>query len=106
MNDSHKHQLQLLQHNLQNILSQQQQFQRQFSEIESALKELETASTAYKILGNLMVSTNKETLLTELNEKKETLTIRIKSLATQEETLKKKTEELQKEMIKELESKK
>ena len=52
-------QLQLIQQNLQNTLLQKQQLQKQLTEIDSALKELETSPTAYKIIGNIMVASKK-----------------------------------------------
>ncbi len=99
MTDADLTQLQLLQQNLQNILVQKQQFQKQLTEISSALKEIETSETTYKILGNIMVSSKKEELQKELKEKEELLNLRIKNFEKQETTLKEKTEELQKKVM-------
>ena len=99
MTDADITQLQLLQQNLQNILVQKQQFQRQLTEIDSALNETESAETTYKILGNIMVSTNKESLQKELKEKKDLLDLRLKNFEKQETALKEKTEELQKNVM-------
>ena len=103
---SHIHQLQLLQQNLQNILLQKQQLQAQLTEIDSALVNLQGTEKVYKILGHLMISASKENISQELEEKKETFTLRLKNFITQEGKLKKGMEELQKEVIKELGSKK
>ena len=73
MSDADITQLQLLQQNLQNILVQKQQFQKQLTEINSALKEIATSETTYKILGNIMVAAKKEDLEKDLKEKKELL---------------------------------
>tara|TARA_Y100000310_G_C20600692_1_gene772852 strand:+ start:462 stop:776 length:315 start_codon:yes stop_codon:yes gene_type:complete len=99
MTDADLTQLQLMQQNLQNILMQKQQFQKQLAEITSAVKEIETSETTYKILGNIMVATKKEDLQKELKEKKELLDLRLKNFEKQETTLKEKTEELQKKVM-------
>lgn len=99
-------QLQLLQQNLQNILLQRQQFQKQLAEIDSALAELETSPTAYKIVGSIMISAPRESLQKELREKKEILDLRLKNFAKQEKLLKEKTEETQKKVLEEIRKKK
>ncbi len=95
-------QLQLLQHNLQQLLVQKQQFQLQLNEIESAVNELKDAKQAYKIIGNIMILSNRETLEKDLNAKRDMLELRIKNIETQEERLQKKSDELQKQVVKEL----
>jgi prefoldin beta subunit len=98
-------QMQLLQQNLQNFSMQRQQFQIQQTEIESALGELEKSGQAYKIIGNVMVLTDKDALKKELEEKKHILTIRISSIEKQESKVREKAEELQKEVLSEIEKK-
>ena len=62
-------QLQLVEQNLQNIMMQKQSFQMQLMENENALNELEkTKKEAYKIVGTIMISADKEDLKKELNE--------------------------------------
>ncbi|MFH1682206.1 MAG: prefoldin subunit beta [Candidatus Woesearchaeota archaeon] len=92
-------QLHLLQQNMQNILLQKQQLQRQSAELESALKELVSSPQAYKILGNIMVSADKENLTKDLQERAEVTKLRLKSFERQEEALKKKTEEIQEKVL-------
>ena len=92
-------QLQLLQQNLQNIMLQKQQFQKQLTEIDSALKEVKDSSKAYKIVGNIMVASKPDELQKELQEKKEVLDLRLKNFEKQEEMLKKKAEETQKKVL-------
>ena len=55
-------QLQMMEQSMQGFLMQKQQFQGQLVEIESALKELEKSKEAYKIVGNIMVSSDKKEL--------------------------------------------
>ncbi len=95
-------QLQVMQQNLQNLMGQKQQFQQQTEENDSALLELGKSSKAYKIVGNLMVAGKKEDLEKELKEKKEIWELRLKSIDKQEELLKKRMTELQKEAMAEM----
>ena len=99
MDSTKVNQLQLLQQNLQNILIQKQQFESQLIEVNSALVELENTDKAYKILGKIMVSTKKEDLSKDLNDKKEIYDLRIKHLIKQEESIKKNIQEVQKEVL-------
>lgn len=95
--------LQLLEQNLQNFLGQKQNFQLQLVEVENAIKELEkTKETAFKIIGQLMISSDKKELLEDLSSKKEVIGLRIKSIEKQENILKEKAENLQKEIMKEM----
>ena len=100
-------QLQLIEQALQNITLQKQTFQTQLLEIESAMKELEkTEGPAYKIVGGIMVLSNKDELKKELQSRKEIIELRIKNLKKQEGTTKERAERLQAEVTKELEPKK
>ncbi|MBI4447752.1 prefoldin subunit beta [Candidatus Woesearchaeota archaeon] len=94
-------QLQLLEQNLQNFLMQKQNFQAQLLEIENALAELEHCKgETYKIIGPIMIATEKENLKKDLTSKKEIVDLRIKNLKKQEELLKDKAKKLQEEVIK------
>ena len=99
-------QLQLIEQNFQQILMQKQQFQSQLIEIESALKELEEAKEAYKIVGNIMVSSSKEDLKKDLEQKKEIINLRIKNFEKQEKSLKEKASSMQAEVMEELKKEK
>ncbi len=94
--------LQLIEQNLQNVLIQKQTFQTQLLEIENALKELTNKKEVYKIIGAIMVSSKKEDLEKELNQKKEILDLRLKSIEKQEEKIKEGATELQSEVMKNL----
>ena len=98
-------QIQLIQQNLENFSRQRQQFQMQQTEIETALAEMENSNQSYKILGNIMVLVDKNKLRKDLEEKKEMLMIRIGSIEKQEEKMKNKAEEIQKDVMKNLENK-
>ncbi|MBU0627974.1 MAG: prefoldin subunit beta [Nanoarchaeota archaeon] len=91
-------QLQLYEQSLQNILMQKQQFQSQSMEVDSALSELENTKEAYKIVGNIMVASKKEDLKKELESKKETLNLRIKTFEKQEDHIREKAKKIQQEV--------
>jgi prefoldin beta subunit len=98
-------QVQLIQQNLENFSNQRQQFQMQETEIETALLEISSSGQNYKIIGNIMVLADRDKLRKDLEEKKEMLTIRISNIEKQEEKLKVKAEEIQKELLSGLEEK-
>jgi len=98
-------QLQLLEQGMQSFLMQKQQLQTQLIEIESALKELKDAKTIYKIVGNIMINSEKEALEKELKEKKERIELRIKTVEKQEKSLKEKASSVQAEVLEELKKK-
>lgn len=91
--------LQMLEQNMQTVSMQKQQFQAQLLEIESALKELGTSNTVYKIVGNIMVSTEKIDVEKDLKQKKELIDLRMKNLEKQEKQFKEKTQQLQQEVL-------
>ena len=91
--------LQMMEQNLQQFLQQRQQFQAQLMEVESALEEIEKSPQAYKIVGNVMIVSEKNMLKKELTQKQEMLTIRITSLEKQEEKVREKVESTRKEVM-------
>ena len=95
-------QLQLLQQNLQNIILQKQQLANQNIELDSALLNLQKTTQAYRIIGNIMVASSQEELSKDLQDKKEIVELRLKSLLRQEEKLKENIEKIQEEVLKEL----
>ncbi len=92
-------QLQMYEQSLQNILMQKQQFQAQLQELESAMKEMQDSPQAYKIIGNIMVESNKENLEEELRSKRSSAELRIKTLEKQEENIRHKTKDLQADVM-------
>lgn len=99
-------QLSLMEQNLQNTSLQKQSFHLQLLETESAIKEVTSSPEAYKIVANIMIKADKDTIIKELTEKKEIVELRIKSLETQENKLKEKAAALQKEVLSGMEKKK
>lgn len=92
-------QLQSMESNLQQLLAKKQQFQSQVIEIDSAVAELEKTEQAYKIIGNIMVATNKDELTKDLGQKKEMLNLRVQTVEKQERKLQEQADSLQKEVL-------
>ena len=77
-------QLQSLEQNLRNIDMQKQNMQLQLMESENSLKELkEYSGNVYKIVGPVMVESNKDTLLKDLTDKESVLKVRLETLKKQ-----------------------
>lgn len=92
--------MQMLEQNLQNLLFQKQAFQMELSETKSALKEIENSGDeVFKIIGQLMIKTDKTKMKEELSNKEKIITLRIKSIEKQETPLAKKLDDLQKEIV-------
>jgi prefoldin beta subunit len=92
--------LQMLEQNMQNILMQKQAFQMELSETENALGELAKSNQdVYKIAGNIMIKHSKETMLKDLAQKKDLISLRLKNLDTQEKTLSKSSEEIREKVL-------
>lgn len=92
-------QLQLLEQSMQSLSIQRQSFQIQFIETESALKEMEKVESGYKIVGNIMILSNKEDLIKDLKSKRELLELRIQNLEKQESKIRTKASKLQEEIL-------
>lgn len=97
--------LQVIEQQVQTMAMQKQQFQSQLFEIENALKELKNSKTAYKIVGNIMVLSEKEKLEKELEQKKEIADLRVANLDKEEKKLKEKAKKLQEELLSTLKKK-
>ena len=83
MSNEKVEQLQMYEQSVNNLLLQKQQLQAQVAEMNSALKELESTSNAYKIIGNIMVSAKKEDLKKDLEAKQNAASVRLKALEKQ-----------------------
>ena len=102
MNSENKIQeLQILEQTMQNVLIQKQSFQIELAETQGALEELEkTEDEVYKIIGQLMLKTEKAKTVIELEEKKKMFELRIKTLENQEKNILDKIEKIRENMLK------
>ena len=95
--------LQVLEKNLQNLLMEKQSFQVELNESNNALEELTKSSKeVYKIIGGVMILSEKNNLISELNEKKKILELRFNSIEKQEKIFSEKVEKIRKEIDKEI----
>jgi len=93
--------LQQLQQTLQAVMAQKQQLEIEASETDKAISELDKVTDqtpVYKSVGSLLVKSDRQTLLTELKERKELLGTRITVLGRQEERTKERIKELQEKL--------
>ena len=92
--------MQILEQNLQSLLFQKQAFQMELSETQSALSEIEkSGEDVFKIIGQLMIKTEKGKVREELENKKKLLDLRTKSIEKQETSLAEKLDELRKQVL-------
>jgi prefoldin beta subunit len=97
--------LQQLQQTLQRILTQKQQLELELNEVEQALGELAKLTdeaVIYKSIGSLLVKSGKDKTVTELNERKELLNVRITVLGKQDERLRAQVKDLQEKLQRDL----
>ena len=93
--------IQFLEQNLQNLLLQKQAFQMELSETQSALKEIESSGDeVFKIIGQLMIKTEKSKMQQELSNKEKLLELRTKTIEKQETSLTEQLEKLREEIMK------
>lgn len=97
--------LQSIEQNLQRFLSQKQQFQSQIVEIDTALNEIKGSGEVHRIVGNIMVSVEGKKVEEDLKSKKEMSELRLKSLEKQEQSMREKADEIQKEVMGQLSKK-
>jgi|SRR3989344_2562109 len=99
--------LQMIEQNLQQLLSQKQNIQVQQIETENALEELkkQTTKEVYKIVGQILINSDKKEVEKDLSSKKEMFLLKIKNIEKQEEKLREKAKEIQKEVLEKMNKK-
>jgi len=93
--------LQQLQQTLQSVATQRQQVELELSETDKALAELEKSTDdtpVYKTVGSILVKSNRQTLLTELKERKELMATRVTVLGKQEDRTRERLKEIQEKL--------
>ena len=92
--------IQILEQNLQNLFLQKQAFQMEISETMAAKREIENAGDdVFKIVGQLMIKSDKSKIKEELSNREKLLNLRIKSLEKQEASFAEKIDSLKKEVL-------
>ena len=80
--------IQILEQNMQNLLLQKQAFQLELNETGNALSEIEFSNEdVFKLIGQIMIKSDKEKIKKELKQKKEILSLRLSSIEKQEGVL-------------------
>jgi len=97
--------LQIAEHNMQQLLMQKQSFQAQLLEVESAQQEIKSSDTIYKVVGGLMLKAKKEDVEKELKEKAEILSLRLKNIEKQEEAAQQRVIKLREEILQKIKEK-
>jgi len=92
--------LQGFEQNLNGLLMQKQAFQMEQNETETALNEIkDSKEDVFKLVGNIMIKSDKKKIEEELSKKKELIELRLKTIESQESDFSKKAEELKKEVM-------
>lgn len=95
--------LQSYEQTLQALLMQKQAFQIELNESENALSEIsKSKEDVFKIVGNIMIKSDKESVEKELKQKKDLLSLRLKSIEKQESDLTKELDTLKEEVMKKI----
>jgi prefoldin beta subunit len=91
--------LQSIEQTLQSIIMQKQAFLLELEETEKALSQLHTSGEeVYKLIGQLLIKSNKSEVVKDLEKKKEILDLRVKNLEKQEDSFTKRMEALREEI--------
>ena len=95
--------LQNYEQTIQSMMMQKQAFQIELSETENALEEItKSKDDVYKLVGNIMIKSDKTVIEKELKQKKDLLALRLKSIEKQETDIGKEAEELREEVMKKI----
>ncbi|VVB82057.1 Prefoldin subunit beta [uncultured archaeon] len=101
MDEKKIQEMQIIEQKLQNSFFQKQAFQMELAETSSALSEIEkSGDEVFKIIGQLMIKSEKSKIKEELIEKQKILELRIKSFEKQEISLTEQMEKLRDELTK------
>ncbi|MGQ9596882.1 MAG: prefoldin subunit beta [Thermoproteota archaeon] len=93
--------LQQLQQTLESLYIQKEQAKIEARELESTLQELsstEESTPMYRITGRVLIKKNKADLISELNERKELIKVRINAIERQETKVRERVNELEKDL--------
>lgn len=90
-----------LEEQLRIVVARRQQIKLDLMEIDTVKEELEKISddtVVHKLVGSILIKTDKKTALNEINERKETLQLQDMTLEKQENTLRKQFEATSREL--------
>ena len=92
--------LQGMEQNLNNLVMQKQAFHMELTETENALSEIsKSKDDVFKLVGNIMIKADKKKTEDDLTKKKDLLSLRLKSIDSEEKNLSDNAEALKKEVM-------
>ena len=95
--------LQSSEQTLQGLLKQKQAFSIELSEVENALTEItKSGDDVYKLIGQIMIKSDKDKIAEELKKRQELLSVRLKSIENQETDLTTNLEKIREEVMKKI----
>jgi|SRR3989344_5701535 len=101
--EKHLQEMQILEQNLQNLLFQKQAFQMELTETQSAIMEIENSGDdVFKIIGQMMIKTEKSKMQEELKNKEKILELRLKTIERQESSFTGQLEKIRDNFIQEM----
>ena len=100
MNSDKISEIQVIEQTLHNLILQKQNFQMELSETQSALGEIEkSGDDIFKIVGQLMIKTDKDKIKEDLSSRQKILELRLKSIEKQEDLFMKKLDGLKEGVV-------
>ncbi len=91
--------LQMLEQQRQQLLMQKQTFQVEQNQVQNALNEVKaTSDSVFKVISGALIKVEKQKMLSELEDKLKTLSMRIDSIEKQEKSIDDRMDSLQKEL--------
>lgn len=96
--------LQMFEHNFQQLLMQKNAFSMELNETELIIQEVEkTSGEVFRIIGNqVAIKSDKEKILEDMKRKKELISIRLNSMKKQEKDFSEKIDSLREEIMKKI----
>jgi prefoldin beta subunit len=101
MNQENLQELQFLEQNINSILMQKRAIEMEVAELESSLEEVKKNNEdIFKLIGNILIKTDKESVEKDLKEKIGHVKSRLKTYEAQEKNVAKRIAEIREEIIK------
>lgn len=93
---------QMYQQQIQTVLAQKEALNLQLAEIKKALEELDKTkeTSVYKLAGPVLIKTSITDVKKDLQEKEKLIALRLKTLGSSEDQIKKKLDELREKLTK------
>ncbi len=97
-NNEEIQEMQILDQNLHTLVLQKQAFEMELLETKSALQEIEKSPEIYRMIGELMIKSDREKVKEGLLNKEKIISMRIKSIEKQEDVFSRRLDELRRKL--------